>query len=129
MRKIRYILLSVAVALLVTGVSVQQAFAIDTPTEPIVNYQDLANGVAVTDDGMIWAVAGSSIKGFRADDNNAFFSVSLPAKCGNLCAYGKYLFAAGYMNGHMNEIYLIDTSNRSCRTLNAGERAQAVAVD
>ena len=129
MRKLRYVVLSIAMALLVTGLSAQQASAAEITTEQVVNYQNLVSGVAVTDDGTIWAVAGSSVLGFKAGNNSASYSVSLPAKCGNLCASGDYLFAAGYMSGHMNDIYVINTGDRSCKTLDAGERAQAVAVD
>lgn len=122
-------LLSLAVTLLAAVFFAPNVFASDLAAEKVVEYQDLANGVAVMDDGIIYAAAGSSIKGFNENGVNVF-SASLPAKCGNLCAYGDYLFAAGYMNGHMNEIYVLKPgSGSACTTLDAGERAQAVETD
>ena len=129
MTKLRYILLSFAMTLLVAAASVTQAFAAEISTDQVVNYQNLVNGVAVMDNGIIYAVAGSSIKGFNSAGTNVY-SASLPAKCGNLCAYGDYLFAAGYTTGHMNDIYVLKPGeSASCKTVDAGQRAQAVAVD
>ena len=108
---------------------VPKAFAADITNEQVVNYQDLVSGVAVMETGTIYAVAGSSIKGFNAVGSSVY-TASLPAKCGNLCAYGEYLFAAGYMNGHMNELYVLKPGqSAACKTLDAGQRVQAVAVD
>ena len=104
-----------------------KTLAAEITTEQVVNYQNLANGVAVMDNGIIYAVSGSSIKGFNSAGTTVF-SASLPAKCGNLCAYGEHLFAAGYMNGHMNELYVLKPGIE-LKTLYAGQRVQAVAVD
>lgn len=115
--------------MLAAGLLSQQAFAADVSTEQVVNVQNLTNGVAVMDDGIVYAATGGSIEGFDSEGKNVFSS-RLPAKCGNVCASGEYLFAAGYMSGHMNEIYVLKPGeSASCKTLDAGQRAQAVAVD
>ena len=128
-KRLILLLVTVLAALFVTGISAPEAYASDITTEQVVNYQNLVNGVAVMDNGIIYTVSGSSIRGFNSAGNSVF-TASLPAKCGNLCAYGDYLFAAGYMNGHMNEIYVLKPDESStCRTLDAGQRVQAVEVD
>ena len=129
MKKVRYILLAFAVALLAAGFGTTQTALAETTTEQVVNAQGLVSGVEIMDDGTVYAVSGSSIKGYDTGGSQVF-SASLPAKCGNMCAYGEYLFAAGYMSGHMNEIYVLKPGESSaCKTLDAGQRAQAVAVD
>ena len=128
MKSIKYVLLSFVIALFTAGSIAPLAFA-GVTTDLVVNNQNLTNGVAVMDNGTICAATGGSIEGFDAEGHSAF-SISLPAKPGNLCAYGDYLFAAGYTIDHMNEIYVLKPGDwATCKTLNAGQRAQAVAVD
>ena len=111
------------------GIMAPSAFASDLTAQQVVNYQNLVSGVAVMDNNIIYAVSGSSVKGFNEAGTNVF-TASLPAKCGNMCAGGGYLFAAGYMSGHMNEIYVLKPGEgTTCKTLDAGQRVQAVAVD
>lgn len=129
MKRLGYVMLSIAMMLFAAGLFAPQAFAADLTSEQLFSYQNLTNGITVMDNGTICAAGGSSIKGFNADGTVAF-SISLPAKCGNLCASGDYLFAAGYMSGHMNDIYVLKPGDwTSCKTLDAGQRAQAVTVD
>ncbi len=131
MKRIRYVLLSLAVALLAAGLFAPQAFAEELKAKRVFQCDNLTNGLAVMDDGTICAAKGNSIQLFKTDGTNS--SIGLPAKCGNVCAYGDYLFAAGYTSGHMNDIYVIKTGKAgaatTCTTLNAGQRAQAVTVD
>lgn len=129
MKSIRCVMAFLVSALLVSGIFAPHAFAADYETGQVANYQNLVSGVAVMDNGIVYAVSGSSIKGFN-DSGTVVFSASLPAKCGNLCASGDYLFASGYMSGHMNEIYVLKPADGgTCKTLDAGQRAQAVSVD
>lgn len=133
MKGIRYALLAFAIMLFATVLFVpqfaQQASAAEITTDQVVQYSYHTNGVAVLDDGTICAAAGQSIKGYNQSGEQVF-SISLPAKCGNVCAYGGYLFAAGYMSGHMNEIYVLKPFDwTSYKLLYTGQRAQAVTVD
>ena len=119
MKSIKYVLLSFVIALFTAGSIAPLAFA-EVTTDLVVNNQNLTNGVAVMDNGTICAATGGSIEGFDAEGHSAF-SISLPAKPGNLCAYGDYLFAAGYTIDHMNEIYVLKPGDwATCKTLNAG---------
>ena len=114
---------------LTISLSCVTAFAADITSEQLFSYQNLTNGITVMDNGTICAAGGSSIKGFDSA-GKVVFSVNLPAKCGNLCSSGDYVFAAGYMSGHMNDIYVLKPGDgTTCKTLDAGQRAQAVSVD
>ena len=133
MKRFRYALLVFAVTLLAAGFFVpqfaQQVSAAEITTDQVVQNSTLTNGVAVMDDGTICAAGGASIKGFN-QAGQSVFTYSLPAKCGNVCAYGDYLFAAGYMSGHMEEIYVLKPGDwGSYKLLYTGQRAQAVTVD
>lgn len=129
MKRTGYLLLTFAAVLFAANIFVLQVFAADLVPEQAAVYQNLTNGVAVMDDGTICAANGSSIRVFKDGGTNAY-SINLPAKCGNVCSYGDYLFAAGYMSGHMNEIYVLKPGDwASCKTLDAGQRVQAVDVD
>lgn len=133
MKKIRYALVAFAVMVLAAGFFVpqfvQQASAEDVTTEQVIQYSYFANGVAVMDDGTICAAGGKSITGYNQAGEQVFY-YSLPAKCGNVCAYGEYVFAAGYMSGHTDEIYVLKPGDwTSYKLLYTGQRAQAVTVD
>lgn len=129
MKRIRYFFLVASLVLLAAGFLAPQNAAAETTAQHFANAQNMTNGVAVMDNGIVYAAQGSSIQGFNEEGVNVF-SASLPAKCGNLCAYGDYLFAAGYVAGHMNDIYVLKPGESSaCKTLDAGQRAQAVAAD
>lgn len=134
MKRIRYVLLAFAVTLVAAGLFLPQfalqASAEEITVDQVVNEQNLAYGVAVMDNGTICAARGSSVNGFNAL-GEPDFTINLPTKkCGNLCAYGDYLFTTGNMIDHMNEIYVLKPGEwTSCKTLKAGQRAQAVTVD
>ena len=138
MKKIRYALVAFAVMVLAAGFFVpqfvQQASAAEPTVDRVVNVQNLANGVAIMDDGTICAAGGRSVNGFNAE-GEPVFSIDLPAKCGNLCAYGNYLFAAGYtVNSAVDNSRDIYVFNRgewgdTYLTLKAGQKSQAVTVD
>lgn len=133
MKKIRYALVTFAVMLLAAGFFVpqfvQQASAEEVTTEQVIQYSYFTNGVAVMDDGTICVAGGKSITGYNQAGEQVFY-YSLPAKCGNVCAYGEYVFAAGYMIDHMNEIYVLKPGDwTSCKLLYTGQKAQAVTVD
>ncbi|MCR5544114.1 MAG: Ig-like domain-containing protein [Eubacterium sp.] len=129
MAKVVKKLVTVFLVMLLAGLFAPQAFAAELTSEQVVNYQDLIHGVAVMDDGIVYAVCEEYIYGFNAS-GTLIYSVKLPAKCGNLVTYGDYLFAAGFMSGHMEEIYVIKPGEgNSFKTLNAGQRVQAVSVD
>ena len=123
--------------LLVAGSIAPLAYASEPTVTQVVQARTFENGLAVTDDGIIYAQVkdGGSITGFNANGEQCF-SMRLPAKCGNLCASGEYLFTTGHYADHMDEIYVIKTgANASCKTLRAGQINQdawqglAVAVD
>ena len=129
MAKVVKKLVTAFLVMLLAGLFAPQAFAAELTSEQIVNYQDLIHGVAVMDDGTVYAVCRNYILGFIAS-GTLIYNAELPAKCGNLVAYDEYLFAAGFMSGHMEEIYVIKPGEgNSCRTLDAGQNVQAVAVD
>lgn len=133
MKKIRYALVTFAVMLLAAGFFVpqfvQEASADEVTPEQVFQKDYLTNGIAVMDDGTICAAGGQSITGYNQAGEQVFY-YSLPAKCGNVCAYGEYVFAAGYMSGHTNEIYVLKPGDwTSCKLLYTGQKAQAVTID
>ena len=130
MKRLGYMMLSIAIMLFAAGLLSPQAFAaeITTEQEQVANDQNLVHGVAVMDSGIVYATKGGrSILGYDAD-GTIVFTADLPVRCGNLCASGDYLFASGYDN--ISEIYVLKPEEGSSyKTLDAGQRAQAVAVD
>ena len=105
------------------------AFAKEISTDQVVTEQGLVSGVTVLDDGTICACGGASVRAYNAD-GTLKYTYSLPAKCGNICTDGEYVFAAGYMSGHMNELYVLKPGDwGTCKTLYAGQRVQAVETD
>ena len=128
MKRLGYVMLSIAMLLFAAGLFAPQASAADITTEQVANDQNLVHGVAVMDSGIVYATKGGrSILGYNTD-GTVVFTVDLPVRCGNLFASGDYLFASGYDN--ISEIYVLKPGEgTSYKTLNAGQRAQAVAVD